>query len=177
MTYRVRVVWKIEGGSIHVELWIGHTLPLDKFKQAVDPRPKSLNMTLYPQLSQTKAETVIGWLYGSTQYMDVVATAASLSNHVGIKLWLRWTVITMTDENGRYYHQSKDSLVRALHVIVDELDRDLALVKLAEILSMKSNFTTNGIRFNFLPMLNHHTHPKQHAASVLQMADSASNIH
>jgi hypothetical protein len=38
----------------------------------------------------------------------------------------------MTDENGRYFHQSKDSLVRALHVIVDEPDRELALVKLAD---------------------------------------------
>jgi hypothetical protein len=65
----------------------------------------------------------------------------------------------MTDENRRYYHQSKDSLVRALHVIVDEPDRELALVKLAEVLSMKSNATVYGAWFNFLPLLNHHTNP------------------
>jgi hypothetical protein len=81
----------------------------------------------------------------------------SLSKKVGIKLWLRWTVITMTDENGRYFHQSKDSLVRALHVIVDEPDRELALVKLADALSMKSKAAIYGARFNFLPLLNHHT--------------------
>jgi hypothetical protein len=132
--YINKVVWKIEGGSISVELWIGHTLPLDKFKLAVEPGLKSLNMNLYPQLSQTKAEMVIGWLYGSTQFMDTVKTAEYLSKKVGIKLWLRWSVITMTDENGRYFHQSKDSLVRALHVIVDEPDRELALVKLADAL-------------------------------------------
>jgi hypothetical protein len=84
--YINKVVWKIEGGPIRVELWIGHTLALDKFKQAVEPGRKSLNMTLFPQLSQTKAEMVIGWLYGSTQYMDMVATAASLSYNANIKL-------------------------------------------------------------------------------------------
>jgi hypothetical protein len=91
--YINKVVWKIEGGSIHVELWIGHNLPLDKFKQAVEPGLKSLNMTLYTQLSQTKAETVIGWLHSSTQFMDTVKTAEFLSKKVGIKLWLRWTII------------------------------------------------------------------------------------
>jgi hypothetical protein len=70
--YINKAVWKIEGGPIRVELWIGHTLPLDKFTQAVEPGLKSLNMTLYPELSQTKAEMVIGWLYGSTQFMDMV---------------------------------------------------------------------------------------------------------
>jgi hypothetical protein len=151
------VVWKMEGGSIRVELWIGHTLPWNKFKQAVEPDLKSLNMTLYLQLSQTKAETVIGWLYGSTQFMDTVKMVESLRKKVGIKLWLRWTVITMTDENGRYFYQSKDSLVRALHVIVDEPDRELVLVKLAEALSMKSKAEIYGARFNFLPLLYHHT--------------------
>jgi hypothetical protein len=65
----------------------------------------------------------------------------------------------MADENGRYCHQNKDSLVRALHVIVDKPDRDLALAKLADALSTKSKTTIHGARFNFLPVLNHHTHP------------------
>jgi hypothetical protein len=157
--YINKVVWKIEGGPILVELRIGHALPLDKFRQAVEPGLKALNMTLYTQLSQTKAEMVIGWLYCSTQYMDTVKTAASLSKSVGIKLWLWWTIITMTDKNGRYFQQSKDSLVRALHVIVDEPDRELVLVKLAEVLSMKSKVAVYGAQFNFLPLLNHHTNP------------------
>ena len=83
--------------------------------------------------------------------------AKALRQKTGINMWAQWAVITLTDENGEHFHQSKDQLVRALHIVVDLPDAHEAKTKLLQVLSAKSTDPTNGSRFHFLPVLNNLT--------------------
>ena len=155
--YVNKLAWKQNGGPIRLELWLGHSKTIQNLRNDSESGLYALEMSLKPQLSQTQRETNIGWLYGSTQFMVADDVAKALRQKTGINMWARWAVITLTDENGEYFHQSKDQLVRALHIFVDLPDAHEAKTKLLQVLSAKSTDPTNGSRFHFLPVLNNLT--------------------
>jgi hypothetical protein len=136
-----------------LELWIGHSLSTDQFLRVAEPDLSALQMSLRLQLSQRKNEAIIGWLYGSTSYIDAKKVAASLRHRTGVQVWLRWSVIALPTKDGKYGKQERDNLVRALHVIVDRPDARQGKPKLLEVLSRKSKVLIFGSSFRFLPFV------------------------
>jgi len=114
---------RISSGDTYTTLLIGMSIPLPKVVKNLSTWMRNKQFGLWKAYLQSEQPTSLGWLLFSTQSMDVELLKDAISNLIkNILVRLRWKMIS----HGSQGAIPKDQQVKALHVLVDELDVPMA---------------------------------------------------
>jgi len=114
---------RLTGGDTYTSLLIGMSKPLPKVVKSLSAWMRNKKFGLWKAYLQSERPTSLGWLLFSTQTMDIDMLKDAISDHLeNIPVGLRWKMIS----HGSQGAIPKDQQVRALHVLVDELDVPMA---------------------------------------------------
>jgi len=122
------------GGDTYTALLIGMSKPLPKVIKNLSAWLRNKKFGLWHAYLQSEQPTSLGWLLFSTQTMNEEKLKDAISEEIGnIPVGLRWKTISQ----GSQGQIPKDQQVKALHVLVDELDVNLAKPLLTNLYSSK----------------------------------------
>jgi len=139
------------GGDTYTSVLIGCQVPFTKLIKSTAHWLRTNKFGLWQSTLQTEKPTSAGWLLFSTQSMDIEILCGKISNAIaGIPIGLRWKMIGM----GAQGSIPKDQQVKALHILVDELDMPRAKPLLMGLYSNKleaGHTFPLGIRMRLVP--------------------------
>jgi len=114
---------RVTGGDTYTALLIGLSVPLPKIVKNLSAWMRNKCFGLWKAYLQSEKPTSLGWLLFSTQTMDINLLKDAISDHLeNIPIGLRWKMISQGSQGAI----PKDQQVKALHVLVDELDVPMA---------------------------------------------------
>jgi len=114
---------RLTGGDTYTSVLIGMSKPLPKVVKSLSAWMRNKRFGLWKAYLQSERPTSLGWLLFSTQTMDIEVLKDAISDHLeNIPVGLRWKMIS----HGSQGAIPKDQQVKALHVLVDELDVPMA---------------------------------------------------
>jgi len=113
----------VSGGDTYTALLIGMHIPLPKVVKNLSAWMHNKRFGLWKAYLQSEQPTSLGWLLFSMQTMGVkLLKEAILDQLENIPVGLHWKTISQ----GAQGSIPKDQQVRALHVLMDELDVQMA---------------------------------------------------
>jgi len=111
------------GGDTYMAVLVGMSKPLPKVVKNLSAWMRNKCFGLWRAYLQSEQPTSLGWLLFSMQTMQVERLQEAISEAIdGIPIGLRWKTISY----GSQGLIPKDQQVKALHVLVDELDVGIA---------------------------------------------------
>jgi len=131
---------QMTGGDMCTALLVGMSKPLPKVVKSLSAWLCNKKFGLWQAYLQLEQLTSLGWLLFSTQMMNVEQLKEAISDEIGnIPVGLHWKTIS----HGSQGSIPKDQQVKALHVLVDELDVNLAKPLIMALYSSKPPRTIN----------------------------------
>jgi len=113
----------VTGSDTYMALLIGLSILLPKLVKNLSTWMRNKQFGIWKAYLQSEQPTSLGWLLFSTQMMDVeLLREAILEAIKNIPVGLRWKTIS----HGSQGAIPKDQQVKALHVLVDKLDVNMA---------------------------------------------------
>jgi len=123
LTYFPQAKPRVSGGDTYTTLLIGMSVPLPKIVKNLSAWMRNKRYGLWKAYLQSEQPCSLGWLLFSTQSMDVELLKDAISNLIeNVPVGLRWKMIS----HGSQGAIPKEQQVKALHVLVDELDVPMA---------------------------------------------------
>jgi len=111
--HRIYLPKKAEGTTIYPMMFIGHDIPFDDLREALQPWFSSMNYGMFYNMLQVEDAADVGWLLYSTREMDAGALADEIGDAIGHNVGLRWKNINSGTKNA-----TGKSLVKALTIEV-----------------------------------------------------------
>jgi len=122
------------GGDTYTALLVGMSKPLPKVVKNLSTWLCNKKFGLWQAYLQSEQPTSLGWLLFSTQTMNIDRLKDAISDEIGnIPVGLWWKMISLGSQGSI----PKDQQVKALHILVDELDVNLAKPLLMALYSSK----------------------------------------
>ncbi len=129
---------RVTGGDTYTALLIGLSIPLPKIVKNLSAWMRNKQFGLWKAYLQSEKPTSLGWLLFSTQNMDINLLKDAISDHLeNIPVGLRWKMISQGSQGAI----PKEQQVKALHVLVDELDVPMAKPLLLALYTSKPGAT------------------------------------
>jgi len=123
LMYSTQAKPRISSGDTYTTLLIGMSIPLPKVVKNLSAWMQNKWFGLWKAYLQSEQPTSLSWLLFSTQSTDVELLKDAISNLIEhIPVGLRWKIISHSSQGAI----PKDQQVKALHVLMDELDVPMA---------------------------------------------------